>query len=128
MQIDGSHIKGLLLGFFQKYLPEYIENNRFAELATPVQAVIKNKKMQRWVYKLGDPLNLKPGETGKYYKGLGSFKATDLEHIVKVDGIENMLRLFNLDDTEILDDWLSNTKTDKRKEYLQKNFFDITAV
>ena len=125
---DGSHIKGLLIGFFDKYLPEYLQNGRFGELATPVQAVIKNKKLQRWVYTLGDPLNLKAGETGKYYKGLGSFKSADLAHIVKTDGIENMIQLFNLDDKQILNDWLAGNKADKRKEYLSNNYFDIATV
>lgn len=125
---DGSHIKGLLLGFFKKYLPEYLDENRFGELATPVQAVIKNKKMVRWIYNMEDGLNLKHGETGKYFKGLGSWKAKDLEHVVKVDGIESMLRLFKLDKEEVLDDWLSGEKADKRKEYLRENHFDITAI
>ncbi len=125
---DGSHIKGLLLGFFKRYLPKYIEDKKFGELQTPVQAVIKNKKLVRWIYKLTDGLNLKPGETGKYFKGLGSWKAKDLEYVVKTDGIENMLKLFNLDDEVILDDWLSGQKADKRKEYLSKNKFDITAI
>ncbi len=125
---DGSHIKGLLLGFFAKYLPMYIEESKFGELQTPVQVVMKNKKPIRWNYELGVALDLKPGETGKYMKGLGSFKSKDLEYIVKTDGIENLINLFDLDDTEILDDWLSGKKADKRKEYLKANTFDITGV
>ncbi len=125
---DGAHIKGLLLGFFKKYLPEYIEQGRFAELLTPVQVAMKNKKPVRWIYSIGDGLNLKPGEEGKYMKGLGSWKVKDLQHVVKTDGIENMIKIFKLDDEVILDDWLSADKTDKRKEYISDNYFDITAV
>lgn len=125
---DGSHIKGLLLGFFKKYLPEYLEESRFGELATPVQAVIKNKKIVRWIYNLEDNLNLKAGESGKYFKGLGSWKAKDLEHVVKTDGIESMLRLFKLNSDDTLDNWLSGEKSDKRKQYLSNNHFDITAI
>ncbi len=125
---DGSHIKGLLFGFFSKYLPEYIAQGRFGEFNTPVQAVIKNKKMVRWIYNLSDGLNLKSGEVGKYFKGLGSWKAVDLENVVKKDGIENMIRLFTLDDESVVDDWLSKDKSDARKEYLRNNHFDITSV
>ncbi len=125
---DGSHIKGLLIGFFKKYLPGYLEQGKFGELATPVQAVIKNKKIIRWIYNLEDNLNLKAGESGKYFKGLGSWKAKDLEHVVKTDGIKNMLRLYVLSKDDILDDWLSGDKADKRKEYLSNNHFDITAI
>jgi DNA topoisomerase-2 len=125
---DGQHIKGLLMGFFIKYLPEYIEEHRFGELRTPVQAVIKNKKIIRWIYDLNESLDLKKGETGKYYKGLGSWKAKDLEQVIKTDGVENMVSLFNVDDDDIVDDWLSSKKADKRKEYIQDNVFDITGI
>ena len=125
---DGVHIKGLFMGFFFKYLPEIIENKRFGELQTPVQCVIKNKKLQRWIYNPKEGLDLKPGESGKWMKGLGSWKEKDLQLVVKTDGIENMLKIFDLDDKEILDDWLSDEKVQKRKDYLQENYFDITAV
>ena len=125
---DGQHIKGLLLGFFAKYLPEYLENSRFGEFVTPVQAVIKNKQIQRWVYSTNDALNLKSGESGKYFKGLGSWKEKDLEHVIKTDGTLKMLKMFTLDDKEVMDDWLSGSKADKRKEYLRDNYFDITSI
>lgn len=125
---DGQHIKGLFLGFFSRYLPEYLEESRFGELSTPVQAVIKNKKMVRWIYDMSDGLNLKSGESGKYFKGLGSWKEKDLAHVVKTDGITKMLRMFDLDDVEVLDNWLSGSKSDERKEYLRNNHFDITSI
>ena len=125
---DGSHIKGLLLGFFEKYLPEYLEMKRFGELQTPVQVALKNKKPQRWNYELGVKLELKSGEVGKYMKGLGSFKSELLKHIVKKDGIQNMIKIFELDNKNVLDNWLSNSKSDIRKEYIKNNEFDITGI
>lgn len=125
---DGQHIKGLFLGFFKKYLPEYLEQEKFGELSTPVQAVIKNKKIVRWIYETNEGLNLKSGETGKYFKGLGSWKEKDLAHVVATDGIDKMLKIFKVDSTEILDDWLAGSKADVRKDYLRENHFDITSV
>ena len=125
---DGQHIKGLFLGFFSRYLPEYLEQSRFGELSTPVQAVIKNKKMIRWIYDMDEGLNLKSGESGKYFKGLGSWKEKDLANVVKTDGITKMLKMFDLDNTEVLDNWLSGSKSDERKEYLRNNHFDITSI
>ena len=123
---DGSHIKGLLLGFFAKYMPEYLEG-RFGELRTPVQAGVKGGKIIHWEYELGK-LILKAGESGKYFKGLGSWKSKDLKKVVETDGIEKMIRLFEVDSKEVLDDWLNGSKADKRKEYLNQNIFNITEV
>ena len=125
---DGAHISGLLLGFMQKYLPEYIKNGRFGKLNTPVQIAIKNKKPQHWSYDLGGEFTLKKGEVGKYMKGLGSFKAELLREIVQQDGIENMIKLFELDDSNVLNDWLSGDRADARKEYIANNKFDITGI
>jgi len=125
---DGSHIKGLLLGFFKKYLPEYLEEKRFGELQTPVQVAMKNKKPIHWIYELGSTLKLKPGEVGKYMKGLGSWRAEHLKYVVKTDGIENMINIFDVDDNVIIDDWLNGKKADIRKEYIKENEFDITGI
>jgi DNA gyrase/topoisomerase IV subunit B len=125
---DGSHIKGLLLGFFKKYLPEFIEQKRFCELKTPVQAAIKNKKLQRWTYNLGEKFTLKRGEVGKYYKGLGSWSSKDLKYVVETDGIDNMISAFDIDDEKIVDDWLNSKNSDIRKSYIQENEFDITGI
>ena len=126
--LDGQHIKGLLLGFFEKYLPELLHDVKFGELQTPVQIALKNKKPTKWIYDLGANFELGPGETGKYMKGLGSYKPELLKHIVKKDGIEKMIKLFELDDKELLDDWLSGTKADTRKKYIGANEFDITGA
>jgi len=125
---DGSHIKGLLLGFYQKYLPGELNQGKFGELQTPVQIALKNNKPQRWTYELGTDFQVKKGETGKYMKGLGSYKSSLLQYIVKADGIENMIKIFELDNNSILDDWLSGKKSDKRKEYIKENVFDITGI
>jgi DNA gyrase/topoisomerase IV subunit B len=125
---DGSHIKGLLLGFFKKYLSELLDQNKFGELQTPVQAAIKNKKLQRWSYELGKGIELKKGEVGKYFKGLGSWNAKDLKHVVQTDGIENMINMFTIDDDKIIDNWLNSKMADIRKEYISMNEFDITGI
>ena len=89
---------------------------------------MKNKKPIRWNYNLGATFELKKGEVGKYMKGLGSYKPELLKHIVDVDGISNMIKIFNLDNDTILDDWLNGEKSDTRKDYISKNVFDITGI
>jgi DNA gyrase/topoisomerase IV subunit B len=124
--LDGYHIRGLLTGFFVRYMPEMI--SRLGMLQTPVMVVKKNNKLQRWTYNLSDDINLKSGETSKYMKGLGSFKASDFKEIVQTDGITKMIDMIDFDDDSIIDDWLGDKNADKRKEYILKNTFSITKL
>jgi len=89
---------------------------------------MKNKKPVHWEYELGKGIALKKGETGKYMKGLGSFRSDVLKHVVKTDGIINMISMFNVDDHTLVDNWLSDEKADARKEYINANDFDITGI
>jgi len=125
--VDGAHIAGLLIGFFFKYLPEY--KNKVGLLSTPV-IVIKNKnKIVRWFYSLRDDAKLKSGETSNYYKGLGSWKVKDLEHVIKEDGLDNMIKMLEFDDEseEKIDEWLGDN-SEPRKKYILKNNFSIVKL
>lgn len=124
--LDGLHIRGLLLGFFQRYLPEM--KTRVGIINTPVIGVKKGKALQRWYYNLNDEPVIKSGETSKYYKGLGSWKESDLKYVVQQDGLAKMIELFEFDDDEVIDDWLGDGKSDKRKEYIQENEFSIAKL
>lgn len=124
--LDGIHIRALLCGFVHKYLPEYKEN--FGFLNTPVIVVKKNKEIKGWYYNLSDEIKLKAGEVSKYMKGLGSHNSEDLKMIIEKEGLENMIYLIDFNDDEVLDDWLSSTKSDKRKEYIILNEFSIAKV
>lgn len=97
-------------------------------LQTPIIQIKKGKKLQRWFYSLNDEIKLKVGETSKYLKGLGSWKTVDLKHIVEKDGIDKMINILEFDDEDIIDDWLSDKKADKRKEYIIKNDFSINKI
>lgn len=124
--LDGFHIRGLLNGFFHRYLSDL--KGSIGILNTPVIGVKKAGKLVRWTYNLSDQVKLKPGEVSKYYKGLGSWKEVDLKHIVKVDGLAKMIELLEFDSDEIMDDWLNDKKSDVRKKYIAANSFDITKV
>lgn len=124
--LDGYHIRGLLTGFFTKYLPEL--KGKIGMLNTPVIGVKKNNKLQHWYYNLNDEVKIKAGEVSKYYKGLGSWKESDLKEIVQRDGIQKMIEILEWDNDEIIDDWLSDSKSDKRKEYIMDNDFSIAKL
>lgn len=124
--LDGYHIRGLLTGFFVKYLPEW--KNKIGMLQTPVISIKKNNKLVKWYYSLNDQVLLKSGEVSKYLKGLGSWKVDDLKYIVEKDGLNKMIDMLEFDNNEIIDDWLSDKKADKRKEYILENDFNIAKI
>lgn len=124
--LDGIHINSLLIAFFEKYMPEY--KDRIYRLNTPVKANKKNGKLTAWVYDLNDELLIKSGETQSYYKGLGSWNVDDLDHVIQKDGLEKMLVKFKFDSKEVIDDFMSDKKSDARKEYILNNTFSIAKI
>lgn len=124
--LDGFHIRGLLVGFFQKYLPEF--KGKLGFLNTPVIGIKKAGKLVRWNYSLQDEVKLASGESSKYYKGLGSWKADDLKHIVASDSLEKMIDIIDFDDENVIDEWLSDATVEQRKEYIMNNEFNIASA
>ena len=124
--LDGFHIRGLLSGFIHKYLPQLRDSVYM--LQTPVIAVTKNGKVTRWTYNLNDKPKLVQGERSDYKKGLGSWDPEDLNTIISKDGLDTMVQQvdFNQSD-DVLDDWLGDDAA-PRKEYIQKNNFNIAKA
>jgi len=130
--LDGFSIRGLLLGFFHKYLPDLLTNNRIGTLNTPIVVLKKNNKIKHWYYSMNDVDESKyKTHESKYYKGLGTWENKDLQYIIEKDGFEKMVNIFDYNkgaSDEIIDDWLSGDKSDKRKEFIAKNEFDLIKL
>jgi DNA topoisomerase-2 len=124
--LDGYHIRGLLSGFINQYLPNF--KDRIGILNTPVIGVKKGKKLTKWYYNLNDDIKINKGEVSKYYKGLGSWKESDLKIVVQKDGISKMVVPIEFNDDGILDDWLNPKKADTRKEMIMENEFNIVKL
>jgi DNA topoisomerase-2 len=124
--LDGFHIRGLLVGFFTKYLPDF--KGKIGILNTPVIGIKKAGKLVRWNYSLQDEVKLAAGETSKYYKGLGSWKESDLKHIIQTDGLNKMIDIIDFDDETVIDEWLSDATVEQRKEYIMNNEFNIASA
>lgn len=123
--LDGFHIRGLLLGFILKYLPDY--KDKIGMLQTPIMTVTKNKKLVSWCYNLNDSPKLKSGESIAYKKGLGSWKEDELKEIIAKDGLQNLIRLIDMDDESLIEDWLGKD-SEPRKGYILENDFSIAKA
>lgn len=123
--LDGYHIRGLLTGFFVKYLPAL--KGRIGMLQTPVMMVTKNDKPVHWHYRLNEEVELKSGEVSSYKKGLGSWDIDELKHVVKTDGLQKMINILDFDDDVIIDEWLGDD-SEPRKKYILANDFSIAKL
>jgi len=123
--LDGYHIRGLLTGFFVKYLPEL--KGRIGMLQTPVIGITKNNKLVDWFYNLSYNIELKAGQSSNYYKGLGSWDQEDLIQVVQKDGLDKMIDILEFDDDTVIDEWLG-ADSEPRKKYILNNDFNIAKL
>jgi len=118
---DGSHIKGLIINFFNYFYPSLLQIDGFLKvLVTPIVKVfLKDKTMNfanlraynKWL--LANPGNYKI----KYYKGLGTSTAIEAkEYFTNLES-----NLINIKDNNNQDDILlafSKDKVNERKQWL----------
>ncbi len=130
--LDGIAINGLLLAFFNKYLPEFLENKQIFRLETPVIAALDKKTdiPVNWVYDLNEKVKTTSKTYSHYFKGLGGYTPEQLKHIIKIDGLDRMLKLIIKDEDaeKSLSDWYSKSKVDVRKEKIMDNDFSIIKI
>lgn len=132
--VDGSHIKGLIINYFENNYPTLVQSNNFIVcMATPIVKVWKersgNKANLKNFYDLPsyqawcDSNNGGKGWKAKYYKGLGtSTKLEAKEYFMNPKIIE-----FNWDDNsaENIDMVFNKKRADDRKEWLAKFQNDV---
>ena len=91
--VDGSHIKGLVMNMFHTLWPELVKRDGFiTSLATPIVKAFKGKdtktfytitEYEDWLEQVG---NNKNSWKIKYYKGLGTSTSTEAkEYFVDID-------------------------------------------
>ena len=136
---DGSHIRGLYVGFFLKYAKWMLENHYIKYLKTPIAAIMQNKKIIKYWFTLKEMNDylanntIKNNQTLKYFKGLGSWRGDMLSDLINNNGgLENFLEDLDIDEEseKILDDWIGEKQENvlSRKEYLRNYQLDINKV
>lgn len=123
--LDGYHIKGLLINLFDSYWPELLKLNFLYEFITPILRVNQGTK-KKFFYKVNDyekwlsDNNNGKGYTTKYYKGLGTTEPVDVKTFFK--NIDKHLIKFHFTEEEktkdIIDLAFRKKREDDRKEWL----------
>lgn len=64
----------------------------------------------------------------KYLKGLGAISKETFQELIHKRGIEYFLEYFTLDDIDIIDRWLSNSRADDRKDSLSQYKLELDKI
>jgi hypothetical protein len=103
-----------------------------SRLRTPLMVLKKGDKVIKWAYDMTEinswtEVDMK-GCEAFYVKGLGSWRADQLRHVINIDGLDNMIDNVIFDDNTIITSWLSSNTSDIRKEYVLANEFSIAKL
>jgi len=144
--VDGYHIKGLLINYFTYNWPELVDQGLLECMITPLIKVFKGNKLLNQFYNLNDYKkwveNTKPtGIREKYYKGLGTSTAIEAkEYFANLTNnrkkytfkeetdLPIIVRTFDKDQADERKKWISEylknpQEVDYNKKEIQVNYF-----
>ncbi len=129
--VNGAHIRTLLLTFFYRYMPELLTNGRIYIAQPPLYQVRKGK--QHWYTYSDDDLAAKLNEIGRdgivvqRYKGLGEMNPEQLWETTMDPEGRTVLQV-QLDDAEAADSIftiLMGDKVEPRRKFIEDHSHDV---
>lgn len=134
--VDGAHIRTLLLTFFYRYMRELVDGGHVYIAQPPLYKVSKNKKDQ-YVYsdeeldKTLQEMGGKDNSTNiQRYKGLGEMNATQLWDTT-MDPEQRILLKATIEDAMAADEIftiLMGEKVEPRREFIQENASKVSNL
>jgi DNA gyrase subunit B len=123
--VDGSHIRTLLLTFFYRHMPQLIQNG-YLYIAQPPLYMVKNGKQQIWAYDDDGLKNAirtvgKDKPTIQRYKGLGEMNPEQLWDTTMNPETRTLLQV-TIEDAMVADetfDMLMGNNVAPRKKFIQ---------
>ena len=119
--VDGFHIMGLILAYFQKFFPELLRNGFFQRMITPVIVATKRQEKHEF-FAVPDFTRWYEGKNGyniRYLKGLGS--STRQEAVSYFSNISKYLKHITMDEFggQKMDLFFNKDRSSDRKEWLK---------
>merc|ERR1719359_1232231 len=122
---DGSHIKGLLINFFQHWWPQLMKKPGFIqEFVTPIVKVSKDSKAIQFFTQVEYEKWKKRNDDGKgwkmkYYKGLGTSTAAEAkEYFSDLKKHELCFKYTSPADGKVIDMAFNKSRADDRKKWM----------
>ena len=131
--VDGSHIRTLLLTFFFRYMPELIETGHIYLAQPPLYRVAKGKRYfdaftdeerDRYIEELGDKVDI------QRYKGLGEMNPEQLWETT-LDPEHRILLRVTMEDAALADETftiLMGEEVEPRRRFIEENAIYATDL
>jgi DNA topoisomerase-2 len=124
--LDGDHIKGLILNWFEENYPALIKRGFVTVMNTPI-VIAKVKKETIYFYEIDKfrkwySEQIEAGVRGisvAYFKGLGTFEKRQIQTVVKEEHKVLSYTLDNKEDSEAMSLAFSKLRANDRKAWIQ---------